>query len=210
MSSTIYLIGGGEIRDGDTQLIDEDVLLQALKGSNFVFIGFAAQDNTDYADTIASVYGHHYKVVVPTVAKGRQFAIDAIQSAAVIYLGGGDTDELLRVFAEWGLVKYLQAAIDEGTCVAGMSAGALALSTWYVHEENNIFELRKGWGIVPVGALVHANAASYDKATLLWVEQDMSNTYSFTAIGEGAAWRIRGDEAIKVGSGTIWTIPVQG
>jgi dipeptidase E len=209
VSSTIYLIGGGEIRDGDTQLIDEDVLLQAPKSSNFVFFGFAAQDSTNYADTIASVYGQQYKVVVPTVAKGRQFAIDAIHSAAVIYLGGGDTDELLRVFAEWSLVEYLRIAIDRGTHVAGMSAGALALSTWYVHEENDIFELRKGWGIVPVGTLVHANTASYDKAVLLWTGHGMSDQYPFIAIGEGAAWRVHGVDAIKLGSGTIWTLPVQ-
>lgn len=210
MSSTLYLIGGGEIRDGDTQLIDQDVLLQAPQGSTFVFFGFAAHDSTDYADTIASVFGHRYNIVVPTVAKGKQFAIDAIQSAAVIYLGGGDTDELLRVFAEWGLVSYLQTAIDKGTCVAGMSAGTLALSTWYVHEENDVFELRKGWGIVPVGTLVHANQASYDKAMLLLSEHDMSGTYPLVAIGEGAAWRIHGDEATKVGSGPVWTFPVQG
>jgi peptidase E len=206
MSGTIYLIGGGEIRDGDTQPIDEDILSLAPKGSTFVFFGFAAQDSTDYADTIISVYGDRYTVVVPTVAKGREFAIDAIKSAAVIYLGGGSTEQLLRVFDEWGLVGHLHAAIDRGTHVAGMSAGAQALSTWYVHEANDIFELRKGWGFVPYGVLVHANPASFDKAKLLWSDQGMPDTYPFIAIGEGAAWRVSGLEATKVGSGNIWTI----
>ncbi|HSX08222.1 MAG TPA: Type 1 glutamine amidotransferase-like domain-containing protein [Candidatus Saccharimonadales bacterium] len=206
MSGTIYLIGGGEIRDGDTQAIDEDILSLAPKGSTFVFFGFAAPDSTDYADTVTSVYGGKYDVVVPTEAKGRDFAINAIKSAAVIYLGGGNTEQLLRVFAQWGLVEYLHAAIDRGVHIAGMSAGAQALSTWYVQEDSDIFELRKGWGMVPVGVLVHANPAAFDKAKLLWSDNGMAGTYPFVAVGEGAAWRMDTLGATEIGLGNIWTI----
>lgn len=209
MSGTIYLIGGGELRDGDTRLIDDDILSQAPKGSTFVFLGFAAHDSTDYADTIGSVYGNNYTVVVPTEAKGRNFAVDAINSAAVIYLGGGNTDNLLRVFAQWDLVKYLSTAIYRGVHIAGMSAGAQALSMWYVHEDNDIFELRRGWGFVPYGVLVHANPASFDKAKLLWSDHGTSSSYPFVAIGEGAAWHVSGSEATKLGLGNIWTEAVR-
>lgn len=207
MSSILYLIGGGELRNGDTQLIDEDIMSQAPQDSTFVFFGFASNDSTDYANTIKSVYGDKYTVVIPTVAKGRKYAIDAIKSAAVIYLGGGNTEQLMKIFAQWGLVQYLHAAIDRGTHVAGMSAGAQALSEWYVHEENDIFELRKGWGVVQLGVLVHANPTSYDKAALLWSDHGMSGAYSFIAIGESAAWRISGVEKNKVGLGSIWVLP---
>lgn len=206
MTGLMYFIGGGELRNGDTQLIDEDIMSQVPKGSTFVFFGFASQDSSDYANAITSVYGNRFNVVVPTVAKGRKFAIDAIKSAAIIYLGGGNTEELLRVFEKWGLVKYLQTAINRGTHVAGMSAGAQALSTHYVHEENDIFELRKGWGIVPISVLVHANSDTLSKAKLLWASYDISDTYPFVAIEEGAAWRINGSETTKLGLGTIWTI----
>jgi peptidase E len=206
MSGIIYLIGGGELRDGDTKLIDEDILSLKPEGSTFVFFGFAAQDSTDYANTITSVFGDKYNVVMPTVAKGKEFAIDAIKSAAVIYLGGGNTEQLMEVFAKWDLVEYLQAAIDRGAHVAGMSAGAQALSTQYVHEDSDIFELRKGWGIVPVGILVHANPTSVSKAKLLWSDKDMSGKYPLIAIEEGAAWRMDTRKASKVGSGDIWTI----
>ena len=204
MSSSIYLIGGGELRDGDTQLIDEDILSLAPKGSSFVFFNFAAGDSEGYAETIKSVYGRKYKVVLPSEAKGKDFAINAIESAAVIYIGGGNTDQLLRVFKRWGLVEHLQAAIDRGVHVAGMSAGAQALSTQYVDEDSGLFELRKGWGIIPVGVLVHANPTSFSRTELLW-----PNDYPtlFVAIGEGAAWRVRTTEAAKIGLGNIWTIP---
>ncbi len=208
MSGTIYLMGGGELRDGDTQLIDEDILSWAPKGSTFVFFGFASQDSTDYADTVRSVYGNRYTVVVPTEAKGRDFAIDAIKSAAIIYFGGGNTEELLRLFADWGLLEYLRVAVGRGVHIAGMSAGAQALSTWYVHEGNDIFELRKGWDIVPVGVLVHADRTSFGMAKILWSEHGMTGKYPFVAIGESAAWRMGTLEDTKVGLGNIWTIAV--
>ena len=209
MIGTIYLIGGGELRNGDTQLIDTDIKSQAQKGSTFVFFGSAAQDNTEYADTIRSAYGDKYIVIVSTEAKGRDFAIDAIESADIIYLGGGYTNQLMQLFARWGLDEYLRAAIDRGVHVVGMSAGAQALCTWYVHEENDIFELRKGWGVVPVGILVHANPVSFDKAKLLWSDNDMSDKYPFIAIEENAAWRVDGQHTSKVGSGNIWTLSIQ-
>lgn len=205
MSGTLYLIGGGELRDGDTHLIDEDILSLKPKGSTFVFFGFAAQDSADYAEAITAVYGGKYTVVVPTVAKGREFAVDAIKSADIIYFGGGSAEKLMQVFGEWSLVEYLRAAIDRGVHVAGMSAGAQALSAWYVHEDADIFELRKGWGFAPYSILVHVNPTSYHKAKLLWSDHDTLGVYTFVAIGEGAAWRLGTSKAQKVGLGHIWT-----
>lgn len=209
MSGAIYLLGGGELRNGDTQLIDQDILSLAPQGSTFVFFGSAAQDSPEYADAIRSVYGDRYNIVVPTEAKGRDFAVNALQSAAVIYLGGGTTELLLQLFSKWNLVEHLRAAIDRGAHAAGMSAGAQALAAWYVHDEDDTFELRKGWDIVPVGVLVHANPASFDKAKALWSENDMTGSYPFAAIEEGAAWRVHGQQASKLGSGNIWTIAIR-
>jgi peptidase E len=204
MMGSIYLIGGGELRDGDTQLIDKDMLSRAPKDSTFVFFGFAAQDSTEYADTIRSVYGDKYIIVVPTEAKGRDFAVDAIKSAAIIYLGGGNTEQLIRLFAEWDLVEHLIAARERGVHIAGMSAGAQALSSWYIHEDSNVFELRKGWGVVSLAVLVHANKNSFDKARSVWANFRKDGKCSFVAIGEGAAWHINSSGGQKVGRGDIW------
>jgi dipeptidase E len=204
MKGSIYLIGGGEIRDGETHQIDEELKSLAPEGSNFVFFGFAAQDSVEYSNTITSVFGDKFTVLVPTEEKGRDYAISAIKSASVIYLGGGDTDRLIRLFSEWGLVEYLTSALDRGVHIAGMSAGALALSLWYIHEDNNVFEMRKGWGIAAVGTLVHANQDSFGKAKSLWADLHRDNECSFVAIGERAAWRISTSGEQKIGSGDIW------
>jgi len=204
MTGSIYLIGGGEIRNGETYQIDEELKSLAPSGSTFVFFGFAAQDSVEYSDAITSVFGDKFKVLVPTQKKGRDYALSAIQSASLIYLGGGDTDRLMRLFSEWDLVEHLIKALERGVHIAGMSAGALALSSWYIHEDNDMFEIRKGWGIAPVGALVHANQNSFEKAKSLWANFHRDNECSFIAIGEGAAWRIDSVDEQKIGNGNIW------
>jgi peptidase E len=171
-----------------------------------VFFGFAAGDNADYADAITTAYGGKFKVLVPTEAKGRDYATRAISIADIIYLGGGDTDQLLRVFTEWGLVDLLRAAISRGTHVAGMSAGAQALSAWYIHEDGDNFELRQGWGCVPLGLLVHATSGTYKRSQELWASSTTLGTYQFVAIGNAAAWRVDASSARKVGTGELWEL----
>lgn len=206
MTNSIYLIGGGEIRGGETHLIDEDIMSLAPKGSTFVFFGFASQDNIDYSNAIKSVFGKKFKVLVPTEEKGREYAINAIKSSSVIYLGGGDTDILMQLFYDWNLVEHLSDAVERGVHVAGMSAGAQALSTWYIHEEGNTMEVRKGWGFASVCTLVHANRDSLEKAKSLWSNFHGQEHCPFVAIGESAAWRINSSGEQVIGSGHIWRI----
>lgn len=208
MIGSIYLIGGGEIRNGETYQIDEELKSLAPSGSTFVFFGFAAQDSVQYSNTITSVFGDKFMVLVPTEEKGREYAISAIKSASVIYLGGGDTDRLIQLFSKWGLVEYLTSALNRGVHIAGMSAGALALSSWYIHEDKDVFEIRKGWGIVPVGVLVHANQNSFERAKSLWENFHRDNECSFIAIGESAAWRISTSGEQKIGSGDSWRMNI--
>lgn len=204
MTGSIYLIGGGEIRDGDTQTIDHELRSLAVEGSIFVFFGTAAQDSVEYSDAIKSVFDNKFKVLISTEEKGREFAINAIKSSSVIYLGGGDTDRLMRLFSEWKLVEYLSAALERGVHIVGMSAGAQALSNWYIHEEGDDLEIRKGWEIAPVCTLVHANQVSFEKAKSLWANFYKGDECPFVAIGENAAWRISASGEQGIGSGDIW------
>ncbi len=206
MKGSINLIGGGEIRDGETYQIDEDLKSLASEGSIFAFFGFAAQDSVAYSDAITSVFGDKFKVLIPTKKKGRVYAINAIKSSSLIYLGGGGTDQLMRLFSEWGLVEHLISALERGTHIAGMSAGAQALSSWYIHEDSDVFELRKGWGIVSVCVQVHAKQDSFNKATSVWKSFHKAGSCPFVAIGEGAAWRIDSAGEHQVGRGNVWRL----
>jgi hypothetical protein len=206
MTGTIYLIGGGEVRYAETHEIDEELKSLAPAGSTFVFLGFAAQDSSDYADTITSIFGDKFEVLVPTEKKGRDYAIDALKSASIIYLGGGNADLLMRLVAKWDLLIDLTAAIGRGVHIAGMSAGAQALSSWYICEDKGKFEARKGWGIVPVCVQVHASQDFFDKAKASWIDSSDAGIYTFLAIGERAAWRVDSRNEQQVGSGAVWIV----
>src|SRR5262249_55616201 len=43
----------------------------------------------------------------------------------IIYVGGGNTKSMLAVWREWGLPALLHEAWQEGTVLAGVSAGAI-------------------------------------------------------------------------------------
>ncbi len=207
MKGSIYLIGGGEIRKGETVEIDNELREIVPETSTFVFFATAAGDSSDYIHTIKSVFGDKLHVIAPTEADGPEFAISAIQSASIIYLGGGTTQLLVDLFVKWGLVQHLERARERGVHLVGMSAGALALSTWYIDENENNMELRQGWGLVPACVLVHAKQDSSTRAENIWKDSKEAYSNLFLAIGEGAAWRINTTDAQKIGNGDIWKSP---
>lgn len=204
MIGSIYLIGGGEMRNGETLKIDNELKKIAPEKSTFVFFGTAANDSPDYINTVKTAFGDWFNVVAPTEEDGLQFAITSMQSASVIYLGGGITQSLVDYFEKGHLIEHLIAARNRGAHIAGMSAGALALSSYYVHENDSVMELRQGWGLVPLCTFVHAHQDSVISAEAIWRETKNLPAHSFVAIGERAAWCIHPDGTKKIGSGEIW------
>jgi len=200
MKGNLYLIGGGEIRNGETIEIDNTLKTVAPKGTNFVFFGTAAGDNQDYINSIKSVFNDHFNVIAPTIEDGPEFAHAAIKDASIIYLGGGTTELLLNLFEKWELIDSLHDALNHGTHLVGMSAGAQALSSWYIHENGNSMDLRQGWGFLSVCVLVHANPNSIDRATKLWkINTDLQKTPLLT-IEETAMWYVYSTGMQKIGS----------
>lgn len=204
MTGTIYLIGGGEVRDGDTRLIDQDISSLAAEGAKLVFFPTAAEDNQDYSNVIKSTFGDQFEVEIATRKKGKKYATNAMKSASVVYLGGGQTELLLELFSEWNIKGDLVAALEGGTHIAGMSAGAQALSAYYVDEESDEHCIRKGWGLILGCVYVHANQDYLTKAKELWFNHKEASQHPFIAISEKAAWRISPQGEEKVGSGKIW------
>jgi peptidase E len=205
MAGNIYLIGGGEIDSGETKIIDDNIKQSVKKGSSFVFFPTAAKDADRYICTIESIFGDHFKVIAVTQEKGRAFAEDAIKRASVIYLGGGTTQLLLDLFNRWKLVPLLHESNERGTVIMGMSAGAQALCEHYIHEEDNLFELRDGWGIVPACCLVHATEDSFHKSQQLCSEFTHKRS-KLIGIGEGASWCIDDIKEYAIGEGSIFLI----
>lgn len=206
MKGFIYLVGGGEIRNGETREIDNEVQGLVDERSTLVFFGRASGDSANYRKAIESVFGDKLNVIAPTIDDGIAFSRSAIESASIIYLGGGDTDLLMDFFDKGGLVEDLKSALQRGVHVVGMSAGALAMAAWYVHEHNELMELRRGWGLVPACVLVHAHEESVPRAVELWRGSRDARVDPFIAIGERAGWRLDAAGGRSVGDGKIWNV----
>ncbi|MFP4424810.1 MAG: Type 1 glutamine amidotransferase-like domain-containing protein [Candidatus Woesearchaeota archaeon] len=117
----IILIGGGEIAQRETEQIDRLALAQ---GSRVLFIPIAAFDSEGYTETFKRYYtslGAQVDVVYIT-KESDQEVIEKINNTDIVYLSGGDTQNLISNFKP----SFIQA-IRKKTIV-GISAGALALS----------------------------------------------------------------------------------
>ncbi|MFO7711121.1 MAG: Type 1 glutamine amidotransferase-like domain-containing protein [Candidatus Woesearchaeota archaeon] len=117
----IILIGGGEIAQRETEQIDRLALAQ---GRRVLFVPIAAFDSEGYAETFKRYYtslGAQVDVVYIT-KESDQEVIEKINNTDIVYLSGGDTQNLLSNFKP----SFIQA-IRKKTIV-GISAGALALS----------------------------------------------------------------------------------
>lgn len=201
MKGSIYLIGGGEIARGETEVIDKDLKKHAKRNSKFVFLGSAANDAPGYIEAIEKTFNDYFEVIAITKEDGKRAAQNAINSASVIYLGGGQTELLLSLFQDWDLIGSLKKANDNGAIIAGMSAGALALSSFHIETGDDGPKIREGWGLVNACIHVHATGKDANRINEFY-QKNKSLDQSFIAIAENSAWIVSegGSETI----GEVW------
>jgi dipeptidase E len=141
--STIVAIGGGEISSFETLAIDVEIVkLTNKENPRALFIPTASFDAPGYCQSFKLVYGDQLGCVVDYLLlldNGTSF--DEIQRkitvADLIYVGGGDTVSMLRIWKEKGVDRLLMQAYSEGTILSGISAGSIC---WfeYGHDESPV------------------------------------------------------------------------
>ncbi|TXI35270.1 MAG: hypothetical protein E6Q53_00010 [Candidatus Moraniibacteriota bacterium] len=205
MPGHILLIGGGEISRGETKIIDDKLKSLVPPASKLLFFPTAAGDSEGYIQTIAQVFGDTLEVVSVTEAQGREYAVKQLQTAQAVYLGGGRTELLLNLFEKWELTTSLKELLNRGGVVAGISAGAQALSAAYTDfDEKGSMETKAGWNFSDVYCIVHAKEEQIVKAFDAYQKSGTQADIPFVAIGERAAWHIHVEGAEKIGEGPVW------
>ncbi len=132
--ATIVAIGGGGIRQSrftsKTLVIDQAIVSLAGKPlPRVLFVPTASNDNPDYSHSFYEYYTHSLKCQVdvlalttrPTLAAMTQ----AVRAADIIYIGGGDTFRMMRVWRKTGFDRVLAGANRTDKVLAGVSAGAI-------------------------------------------------------------------------------------
>jgi peptidase E len=128
MRQVIALGGGGFSMEPENPVLDRYILQQSKKENPKVcFIGTASGDAEGYIERFYNFFRlencepSHLSLFKPHTRDIKKF----IMGQDIIYVGGGNTKNLMALWREWELDVILRQAYDKGTILAGLSAGSL-------------------------------------------------------------------------------------
>lgn len=131
----IVSIGGGSIgrplkRPATTAIDEEIVRMSGKQHPRVLFIPTASQDDVAYVAAFKKQYGERLGCTVETLELYRdrpsKTEIAArIKRADIIYVGGGNTMRMMKLWRKLGVDRLLIAAAKRGAVCCGLSAGAI-------------------------------------------------------------------------------------
>jgi dipeptidase E len=158
MPRTIVAIGGGRIRTRGTAAIDREIIrLSNKKNPKLLFIPTATSDSEIYWKQVQKYFGKFLKCKTDVLflIKGRpsrEQIRDKILSADIIYVGGGNTLMMMRLWRRLGVDKLLRQAYENGIVLSGISAGSIC---WFDsgHSDSMSFYNPRKWKYINVKGL---------------------------------------------------------
>lgn len=158
MPKAIVAIGGGEIRTRGTAAIDREIIrLSNNKHPSVLFVPTASSDSETYWQHFSDYFGKFLKCKTDVLylvnePRSAQQIERKILSADIIYVGGGNTLFMMRVWRRLGVDKVLKAAYENGIVLAGISAGAIC---WFDsgHSDSMLFYDPRDWNYINVKGL---------------------------------------------------------
>jgi cyanophycinase-like exopeptidase len=137
------LIAGhrGSRHFGTHPFLTEAVRITGRKKPLAVYIGAANGDDRTFGAALSRLVttAGAGKIVWPKLAgRKREVALahEALRTADVVLLGGGDVEAGIEALRDAGLIADLRAAAERGTVFVGMSAGAIMLGERWIHWPN--------------------------------------------------------------------------
>ena len=161
MRQVIALGGGGFSMEPENPLLDLYVLQQSGKiNPKICFIPTASGDSDNYISRYYNFFNKqicipsHLSLFKPQTRDLESFILEN----DIIYVGGGNTKNLLILWKEWGLDTILKRAWEQEIVLAGISAGSIC---WFEEGVTDSF----GDGLEPLtclGFLKGSNCPHYD------------------------------------------------
>lgn len=173
----IIAIGGGGFSMEKSPLLDEYILKTSGKESPKVcFVPTATGDSEGYTLRFYRRFGQSNCRLTDLQLFEREITdLEAfVCSQDIIYVGGGNTANLLAVWRVHGFDRALQKALSSGTVLAGLSAGSIC---WFESGVSDSFgkELKEIKGL---GFLQGSHCPHYDSE-----EQRRSSYQHFVEMG---------------------------
>lgn len=161
MKQIIALGGGGFSMEPENPLLDQYILQQSNKSlPKLCFLPTASGDADNYITRYYNFFDKqpckpsHLSLFSPPSRDLEGFLLEQ----DIIYVGGGNTKNLLALWREWGLDDILRKAWTKGIILAGISAGSIC---WFEEGVTDSF----GDGLEPIsclGLLKGSNCPHYD------------------------------------------------
>ena len=157
MPKAVVAIGGGEIRTRGTAAIGREIIrLSNKKNPRLLFIPTASSDSERYWKHVQEYFGKFLKcktdVLLIKEQPSRKQIKRKILSSNVIYVGGGNTLKMMRLWRHLGVDKLLKSAYENGTVLSGISAGSIC---WFDsgHSDSMSFYNPRKWKYINVRGL---------------------------------------------------------
>ncbi len=154
--------GGGFSMEPENPLLDLYVLSLARRQPPKVcFVPTASGDAQSYRDRFYCAFAKfecspiHLSLFEPPATDLRAFVMEQ----DVIYVGGGNTRNLLALWCEWGLDRIFYEAGQAGTVLSGVSAGSICWFEEGVTDSYSKTDLRP---LQCLGFLSGSNCPHYD------------------------------------------------
>jgi dipeptidase E len=158
MPKTVVAIGGGVIRTRGTAAIDREIIrLSGKKHPKLLFIPTASSDAERYWQRVQTYFGGFLKCKTDVLLLLREKPSNEqiakkIRWADVIYVGGGNTLLMMRIWRRLGVDRMLKSACESGTVLSGISAGSIC---WFDsgHSDSMSFYNPRKWKYINVRGL---------------------------------------------------------
>ena len=202
----VYLLAGGRPRNRQTP----DPLIRAVFGESakvsptIAYVGTANGDNEDFFNRMAGMYKEagayrvDHALISPDGADLKK-AQDILESADVVFIGGGDVDRGIRVLREKNMIDFLTELYQQGKLFFGTSAGAIMLAKEWVRwpdpDDNISAELFPCLGFAAVICDCHDEEGGWEELKVaLRLEEDNVKGYGLVA---GTAIRVFADSRVE-------------
>ena len=202
----IYLLAGGRGSDRKKMVtIIQTIFRESGKESPKVaYVGAATDDSTEFftmmtAPLKAAGAGQVSHALTSQLHADLKKAKSILESADIVYIGGGDVERGMQVLTEKKMVSFLQQLYGQGKLFFGMSAGSIMLAKewvrWLDPDDDSTVEIFPCLGLAPVICDTHAEDDDWQELkTLLNMEMDNTKGYG---IPSGAAIKVSPDGTIE-------------
>ncbi len=171
MSTIVALGGGGFSMEDDNIYLDAFIFGLAQKERPKVcFVGTASGDAQSYSEKFLNAMEKHDVVANELLLYRPPVARDELEKYVldqdVIYVGGGNTFNLMTLWKAWGLDEIFKKAHDQGVLLAGISAGSICwfdggVSDSFSPPGSDLLDAVEGIGLIAGSNCPHYDGEAY-------------------------------------------------